>query len=169
MDGVIDAHFINALEQKFEKTRFTRVDSDTVDKLIKKDEALPSKLNDEQKKILKELIEKQMDKNKFTVDLESMSETEQPMMIMQPEFMRRMKDMSALGGGMSYMGELPDHYNLIVNSNSPVIGNLLTEPDEAKQTSTVKHLFDLALLAQNMLKGKDLSAFIKRSMDMVTK
>jgi molecular chaperone HtpG len=91
------------------------------------------------------------------------------MMIMQPEFMRRMKDMSALGGGMSYMGELPDHYNLIVNSNSPVIGNLLTETDEVKQTSTVKHLFDLALLAQNMLKGKDLSEFIKRSMDMVTK
>ena len=169
MDGVIDAHFINALEQKFEKIRFTRVDSDTVDKLIKKDEALPSKLDDEQKKILKELIEKQVDKNKFTVDLESMSETEQPMMIMQPEFMRRMKDMSALGGGMSYMGELPDHYNLIVNSNSPVIGNLLTETDEAKQTATLKHLFDLALLAQNMLKGKDLSEFIKRSMELATK
>jgi molecular chaperone HtpG len=169
MNGVIDAHFINALEQKFEKTRFTRVDSDTVDKLIKKDEALPSKLDDEQKKILKELIEKQVDKNKFTVDLESMSETEQPMMIMQPEFMRRMKDMSALGGGMSYMGELPDHYNLIVNSNNPVIGNLLTETDESKQISTVKHLFDLALLAQNMLKGKDLAEFIKRSMELATK
>jgi molecular chaperone HtpG len=169
MDGVIDAHFINALEQKFEKTRFTRVDSDTIDKLIKKDEALPSKLDDEQKKILKELIEKQVDKNKFTVDLESMSETEQPLMIMQPEFMRRMKDMSALGGGMSYMGELPDHYNLIVNSNNPVIGNLLTETDEAKQTATFKHLFDLALLAQNMLKGKDLAEFIKRSMEMATK
>ncbi len=169
MDGVIDAHFINALEQKFEKTRFTRVDSDTVDKLIKKDEALPSKLDDEQKKILKELIEKQVDKNKFTVDLESMSETEQPMMIMQPEFMRRMKDMSALGGGMSYMGELPDHYNLIVNLNSPVIGNVLTESDEGKQSATLKHLFDLALLAQNMLKGKDLSEFIKRSMELTMK
>ena len=169
MDGVIDAHFINALEQKFEKTRFTRVDSDTVDKLIKKDEAFPSKLDDDQKKILKELIEKQVDKNKFTVDLESMCETEQPMMIMQPEFMRRMKDMSALGGGMSYMGELPEHYNLIVNSNSPVIGNLLPETDAAKQTAIIKHLFDLALLAQNMLKGKDLSEFIKRSMEMATK
>jgi molecular chaperone HtpG len=169
MDGVIDAHFINALEQKFEKTRFTRVDSDTVDKLIKKDEAFPSKLDEDQKKILKDLIEKQVDKNKFTVDLESMSETEQPMMIMQPEFMRRMKDMSALGGGMSYMGELPEHYNLIVNSNNPMIGNLLLETDAAKQTATIKHLFDLALLAQNMLKGKDLSEFIKRSMEMATK
>jgi len=169
MDGVIDAHFINTLEQKLEKTRFTRVDSDTVDKLIKKDEAIPSKLDDEQKKSLKEIIEKQVDKAKFTVELESMSESEQPMMIMQPEFMRRMKDMSALGGGMSYMGELPDHYNLIVNANSPVIGNLLTETDENKQTNTLKHIFDLALLAQNMLKGKELSEFIKRSMELATK
>ena len=169
MDGILDAHFINTLEQKFEKTRFTRVDSDNVDKLIKKDEALPSKLDDEQKKILKELVEKQVDKDKFTVDIESMSETEQPMMIMQPEFMRRMKDMSALGGGMSYMGELPEHYNLVVNANSEVISHLLQETDEAKQTVTLKHLFDLALLAQNMLKGKDLSEFIKRSMEMATK
>jgi molecular chaperone HtpG len=169
MDGVIDAHFINALEQKFEKTRFTRVDSDTVDKLIKKDEAVPSKLDDDQKKALKELIEKQVDKAKFTVELESMSESEQPMMIMQPEFMRRMKDMSALGGGMAYIGELPEHYNLIVNANSQAIGNLLTETDEAKQTTTIKHIFDLALLAQNMLKGKDLAEFIKRSMEMATK
>jgi molecular chaperone HtpG len=169
MDGVIDAHFINSLEQKFEKTRFTRVDSDSVDKLIKKDETFPSKLDEEQKKTLKELIEKQVDKNKFTVELESMSETDQPFMIMQPEFMRRMKDMSALGGGMSYMGELPDHYNLIVNSNNPVIGKLLVESDESKQTSTIKHLLDLALLAQNMLKGKDLSEFIKRNMELATK
>jgi molecular chaperone HtpG len=169
MDGVIDAHFINSLEQKFEKTRFTRVDSDSVDKLIKKDETFPSKLDEEQKKTLKELIEKQVDKNKFTVELESMSETDQPFMIMQPEFMRRMKDMSALGGGMSYMGELPDHYNLVVNSNNPVIGKLLVESDESKQTSTIKHLLDLALLAQNMLKGKDLSEFIKRNMELATK
>ena len=169
MDGVIDAHFINALEQKLEKTRFTRVDADTVDKLIKKDETFPSKLDEEQKKSLKDLIEKHVDKNKFTVELESMSETEQPLMIMQPEFIRRMKDMSALGGGMSYMGDLPDHYNLIVNSNSPVIGKLLAETDETKQASTIKHLFDLALLAQNMLKGKDLSEFIKRSMEFTIK
>ena len=166
MDGVIDAHFINALEQKLEKTHFTRVDSDTIDKLIKKDEAFPSKLDDDQKKNLKELIEKQVDKSKFTVEVESMSESEQPLMIMQPEFMRRMKDMSLLGGGMSYMGELPDHYNLIVNSNSPAIGKILSETNEVKQTSIIRHLFDLAQLAQNMLKGKELSEFIKRTTDM---
>jgi molecular chaperone HtpG len=169
LDGVIDAHFINALEQKLEKTRFTRVDSDSVDKLIKKDETFPSKLDDEQKKTLKEIIEKQVDKTKFTIEIESMSESEQPLMIMQPEFMRRMKDMSALGGGMSYMGELPDHYNLVVNSNNPVISKILAEPDETKQTATIKHLFDLALLAQNMLKGKDLAEFIKRNMESAIK
>jgi molecular chaperone HtpG len=166
MDGVIDAHFINALEQKLEKTHFTRVDADTIDKLIKKDEVFPSKLDDDQKKNLKELIEKQVDKSKFTIEIESMSESEQPLMIMQPEFMRRMKDMSLLGGGMSYMGELPDHYNLFVNSNSPAIARILAESNETKQTSVIRHLFDLAQLAQNMLKGKELAAFIKRSTDL---
>jgi molecular chaperone HtpG len=166
MDGVIDAHFINALEQKLEKTHFTRVDADTIDKLIKKDEVFPSKLDDDQKKNLKELIEKQVDKSKFTIEIESMSESEQPLMIMQPEFMRRMKDMSLMGGGMSYMGELPDHYNLFVNSNSPAIARILAESNETKQTSVIRHLFDLAQLAQNMLKGKELAEFIKRSTDL---
>ncbi|MCX6243319.1 MAG: molecular chaperone HtpG [Bacteroidetes bacterium] len=169
MDGILDAHFINALEQKFEKTRFTRVDADNVDKLIKKEEAIPSKLDDDQKNKLKELIEKQVEKGKFTVVVESMSETGQPMMVMQPEFMRRMKDMSALGGGMSYMGELPEQYNLVVNSNNEVINRILKEDDEAKQASGIKELFNLALLAQNMLKGKELSDFIKRTTEMIGK
>ncbi len=168
LDGVIDAHFINTLEQKFEKTRFARVDADTVEKLIPKEEPMPSKLDDEQKKVLQEMIEKQVDKAKFSVIFESMSETDQPILVMQPEFMRRMKDMSALGGGgMSFMGQLPENYNLVINSNSPVIGKLLTEKDEAKNSMTIKSLFDLALLAQNMLKGKDLSDFIKRSLEKV--
>jgi molecular chaperone HtpG len=153
MDGMIDSHFINTIEQKFDKSHFTRVDSDTIDNLIKKEESLPSKLNDDQKKILQNLIEKQVDKAKFTVMFESLSETEQPLVIIQPEFMRRMKDMSLLGGGMSYMGELPEHYNLVVNSNHNMIGKILLEADEAKQTSIIRHLFDIARLSQNMLKG----------------
>jgi len=169
MDGILDAHFINTLEQKFEKTRFTRVDSDNVDKLIKKEESIPSKLDDNQQKNLKELVEKQVEKGKFTVVVESMGETEQPMMVMQPEFLRRMKDMSALGGGMSYMGQLPEQYNLVVNANSDVIGRILLESDEAKQCSGIKELFNLALLAQNMLKGKDLSDFIRRTTEMIGK
>jgi len=167
LDGIIDAHFINALEQKLEKTRFTRVDSDTVDKLVKKEDALPSKLNEDQQKSLKELIEKQIDTKKFTIIFESLSETESPLLITQNEFMRRMKDMSALGGGYNFMGEMPETYNLVVNSNSLLIGHLLLETDGGKQAATVKQLFDLALLSQNILKGKDLADFIKRSTELV--
>jgi molecular chaperone HtpG len=169
MDGILEAHFINTLEQKLEKTRFTRVDSDTIDKLIKKEDALPSKLNDDQQKSIKELIEKQIDAKKFTVVFESLSEKEAPLQITQNEFMRRMKDMSALGGGGGYgfMGEMPENYNLVVNSNNPLVTRLLLEPEMEKQTGTIKQLFDLALLAQNMLKGKDLAEFIKRSTDQI--
>ena len=167
MDGMIDAHFISNLEQKLEKSHFSRVDADTVDNLIKKEDSMPSKLDDEQKKQLQELIEKQVDKQKFTISFESLSETEQPMLITQPEYMRRMKEMSAMGGGMSYMGELPDHYNLVVNTNHPVIGRMLSESQGEKQEEIIKHIFDLSLLAQNLLKGKDLAEFIKRSTEMV--
>ncbi|MEI6436420.1 MAG: molecular chaperone HtpG [Bacteroidota bacterium] len=169
MDGVLESHFINTLEQKLEKTRFTRVDADTVDKLIKKDDVLPSKLNEEQQKVLKEIMEKQIDDKKFTITFESMSEKESPILITQNEFMRRMKDMSALGGGGGYgfMGEMPENYTLVVNSNNPIVGRLLLEPDGGKQASTIKQLFDLALLAQNMLKGKELAEFIRRSMEQV--
>ena len=170
MDGILEAHFINTLEQKLEKTRFTRVDSDTVDKLIKKDDVLPSKLNDDQQKSIKDLIEKQVDSKKFTVVFESLSEKDSPLLITQNEFMRRMKDMSALGGGGGYgfMGEMPENYNLVVNSNNPLVGRLLLETEQEKQDGTIKQLFDLALLAQNMLKGKDLAEFIKRSTEQMT-
>jgi molecular chaperone HtpG len=117
--------------------------------------------------MLKDLIEKQVDKAKFTVMFESLSETEQPLIITQPEFIRRMKDMSLLGGGMSYMGELPEHYNLVVNSNNNIISKMLLETDEAKQASIIQHLFDIARLSQNMLKGKELNEFIKRSTEMI--
>lgn len=167
MDGVIDAHFINTLEQKLEKTRFARVDSDTVDKLIRKEDAQPSKLNEEQQKALKEMMEKQVDTKRFILHFESLSENEAPLMITQPEFMRRMKDMAALGGGMAFMGEMPETFNLVVNSNHALIGRLLLEPDGGKQAASIRQLVDLALLSQNMLKGKDLSEFIRRSTDLI--
>ncbi len=169
MDGIIEAHFINTLEQKFEKTRFTRVDSDTVDKLIKKEDALPSKLTDDQQKALKEMIEKQIDAKKFTVTFESLSEKDSPLIVTQNEFMRRMKDMSAMGGGggYSFMGEMPENYNLVVNSNNPVISRLLIEPDEVNQAGTIRQLFDLSLLAQNLLKGKELAEFIRRTTEKI--
>ncbi|NCA75391.1 MAG: molecular chaperone HtpG [Alphaproteobacteria bacterium] len=168
MDGILESHFINTLEQKFEKTRFTRVDADTVDKLIKKEEAFPMKLNEDQQKAVKELLEKQIDTKKFTVVFESLSEKDQPMMIVQNEFIRRMKDMSALGGGgYGFMGEMPDNYNLVVNANHQLIGKVLVEPDNGKQQEILRQLFDLALLGQNLLRGKDLADFIKRSTEKI--
>jgi len=167
MDNVLDSHFINQLERKFEKTRFARVDADTIDKLIPKDDSLPSKLSEDQKNTLKPIIEKQIDKSKFMVQFESLSESEQPIIITQPEFMRRMRDMSAVGGSPSYFGQMPDQYNLIVNSNHPLIGKLLDEKDEDKQNKFAKQLTDLALLSQNLLKGEELTKFIKRSVDLI--
>lgn len=168
MDGIIEAHYINTLEQKFEKTRFTRVDGDTIDKLIRKEEPQPSKLSEEQQKSLKELIEKQVDSKRFTVVFESLSEKDAPLLVTQNEFMRRMKDMSALGGGgYGFMGEMPENYNLVVNANNPVIGKTLLEADELKQADTIRQLIDLSLLAQNLLKGKELAEFIRRTTDRI--
>lgn len=166
MDTVIDSHFINVLERKLEKSNFVRVDAETIDKLIQKNDELPSKITEEQKNILKPIIEKQINKDRFSVVFESLSETEQPMMITQPEFMRRMRDMSALGGSGFY-GNLPEQYNLIVNSNHPLITKLLDEKDEEKQGKLTKQLTDLALLSQNLLKGEELTNFIKRSVGLI--
>jgi molecular chaperone HtpG len=167
MDGIIDPHFINTLEQKLEKTRFARVDADTVDKLIRKEDPMPSRLNDDQQKSLREMIEKQVDTKKFHIVFESLSEADPPVLITQPEFLRRMKDMAALGGGMNFMGEMPDSYNLVVNSNHRIISKVLLEPDGAKQASSLHQLFDLALLSQSMLKGKELAEFIRRSTELI--
>ncbi|MCK4639009.1 MAG: molecular chaperone HtpG [Bacteroidales bacterium] len=167
MDGILDNHFINTLEQKMTDTTFKRVDSDTIDNLIKKEDALPSKLDDKQKEALKPVIERNINKDKFTVVFENLSETDLPFTIIRPEFMRRMKDMSALGGGMDYMGNLPEQYNLVVNSNNPLICKILDEKDQAKQDETVKQIYDLALLSQNLLKGKELTSFIQRSVDII--
>ena len=167
MDGVLDNHFINAIEHKFEKTVFTRVDADVIDKLIQKEDALPSKLSQEEQDKLKPIIENSISKDKFSLVFESLSETDQPVIITQPEYMRRMKDMSAMGGGMSYMGELPDHYNMVINTNHPVIGKILNETDESLRTNLIKQVTDLALLSQSMLKGEDLTNFIKRSVEII--
>lgn len=168
LDGVLDSHFINTMEQKENTTRFVRVDSDTVDKLIKTDEELPSKLDDKQKEELKPIIERSIDKEKFSVVFESLSEADVPFMITRPEFMRRMKDMSALGGGgMMGMDNLPDQYNLIVNANHPIIGRIMDAKKEENQDQIVKQVYDLALLSQNLLKGKALTDFVKRSVDLL--
>lgn len=167
MDSPLDAHYINHLETKLKDTQFVRVDSDTVEKLIKKDETQVSKLNEEEQNKIKPVIEGVVAKDKFTVVFESLSETDAPMLITRPEFMRRMKDMSAMGGGMSFYGSMPDMYNLVVNANHPLISKILSEGDSAKQTQLAKQAADLALLSQGLLKGEELTKFIKRSVEMI--
>jgi molecular chaperone HtpG len=168
LDSMLTAHLVGKLEQTVENSTFARIDADTIDKLIDKNEEIPSKLSDEDKEKLKPVIEEVVEKSKFTVQFESMNETDQPMTVVQPEFMRRMKDMSAVGGGMNmFGGAMPDSYNLVVNVNHPVISKMLTEKDAALQKQIAKQTADLALLSQNMLKGEELTNFIKRSIELI--
>ena len=168
MDSVLNSHYINLLEQKIEKTRFVRVDGDTVEKLIAHDDNIPEKLSQEEKDKLKPIIENEVDKARFTVQLESMESDDQPMVITQNEFMRRYKEMSQTsGGGMGFYGEMPDRYNLVVNINHPLIEQVLKEQDAEKQKQLVHQLTDLALLSNGLLKGEALTQFIKRSVKMI--
>ena len=165
MDGFLDTHFINMLEQKLEKSRFTRVDADIIDKLIEKEDAHPSKLSSEETEKLKGLFEGNVEKEKFTVQVESLSENDLPVMITQNEFMRRYQDMSKISGQPSF-GNF-EHYNLVVNGNHPLAGRILGETDEDKKVALTKQLIDLAMLSQNILTGEKLSDFVKRSVEML--
>ncbi|MBO4586221.1 MAG: molecular chaperone HtpG [Bacteroidales bacterium] len=168
MDSPLESHFINLLEQKIEKTRFVRVDSDTVEKLIPHDDNIPEKLSKEEKEKLQPIIEGEIDKQKFNVQLESLEENDAPMQVTQSEFMRRYREMAQTsGGGMGFYGELPENYNLVVNINHPLIGRVLNETDTEKQKELVHQLTDLALLGNGLLKGEALSRFLKRSVEMI--
>ncbi|MGP1447597.1 MAG: molecular chaperone HtpG [Candidatus Limimorpha sp.] len=166
MDGLLDSHFISNFEQKKEHCLFARVDSNTIDKLIvKKDDQEPgSKLDDRQKESLKAAFEKVIDKLRFNVEFSNEAEGGSPVEITQNEWMRRMKDMEAMGGSpMSFYGSMPDSYTLMLNTNHPVISALL-DKEEAEQETAIQQIYDLALLSKNLLKGKDLSEFVKRNM-----
>lgn len=174
MDSPLDSHFVNQLEQKLENSSFARVDADIIDKLINKDEEAPSKLTDEEKEKLKPIFEKQVNPDaeegkpgKFTVQFENLSENEMPVVITQPEFMRRMADMQKLNGqsGMMGMGGM-EFYNMVVNANHPKVGEILRSKGDNKEKKA-KQLCDLALLSQGLLKGKELSEFLKRSVEMI--
>ncbi len=232
LDGQLDVHLINHLETKFKDSRFVRVDSDVIEKLIQKEEAKKSKLTDEQKDDLKDVFNVRVKaKEMYNVVFEVLDENESPVLITQSEFMRRMKDMAQMGGGMNFYGDLPDSYNLVVNPNHPLVGkvydDLRTEAgtkldengkerkrlkeevdfmekehskkkaDEVSQlekddleklrkeleavessrkeildafgnnNKIVKQLIDLALLSNNMLRGEDLSSFVKRSVELL--
>ncbi len=232
MDGQLDTHFINHLETKFKNSRFVRVDSDVIDKLIQKEDNADSKLAAEQQNDLSVVFKSMLPEQPiFTVSFENIGETDNPVTITQSEFMRRMKDMSATGGGMGFYGDMPDSYNLVINSNHPLIVKLAGEMEKtagkellkikekaepiksskdelekankpkkdeeiskddkerlddlnkkledlenkretrlrkfAESNKLVKQLIDLALLSNNMLKGEDLSKFVKRSIELM--
>ena len=166
LDGILDAHFISTLEQKYGDCQFARVDSASIDKLIEKEEeSKESKLNDEQKETVKKAFEEIIDKTSFNVEFSNLSETDAPVEIIQNEFMRRMKEMSAMNG-MSMWGGMPDSYTLMLNANNPVIAGLV-DKNEEEQKNTIHQLYDLARLSKNLLKGKDLNEFVKRSFNEI--
>ena len=166
LDSPIVPHLIQKLESSKENVSFARVDADHINNLIKKDEPKISKLNDSDKETLKKEIEKSINDTKFTVQLEDLDSTDAPFTLTQPEFFRRMKDMQATGGGgMFAMGGFPEMYNLVVNANSDFAGELLKKDNDDEKKTMINQALDLAKLSQNLLKGKELTDFIKRSFE----
>jgi len=169
IDGPLAPHFISQVEQKNEKVKFKRIDSDVVEKLIEKDEELPSVLSEDQKKDIKAALEKFVDTKIYHVEFASLSPNDAPFIITQNEFMRRMKEQSLMGGGGFY-GTLPDSYNLVANSNHKLFSETISnaEGGVVLQESKVKQAIDLALLSKGLLKGESLDLFVKRSYSMMT-
>ncbi|SMD41719.1 molecular chaperone HtpG [Aquiflexum balticum DSM 16537] len=167
MDSPIDSHFIQHVEGKEEKTQLKRVDADVAEKLIQKEDTYANLLTEEQSTQVKEIFEKAINNKDYTVEVEGLSPEEMPVTVTMDEFMRRMKDMAQMGGGMSFYGAMPDHYKVAINGNHPVIDKLLKSEDEAEKEKLAKQSFDLALLSQGMLTGKDLTEFVKRSVELI--
>lgn len=180
LDGQLDVHLAGMLESKFEKSRFVRIDSDIIDNIIKKEDLKDSDLNDEQKEKLNEAFKSQLpviDKVDFSFDYKPLKENVQPIQITQDEYMRRMKEMAALQTGMAFYGDMPDHYKMVVNTNHPLVKQILSDVEAKDKDAVVEYaagsaimrqLIDLALLSNNMLKGEALSSFIKRSTDIIS-
>jgi len=170
LDSPIVPHLIQKLETSKEKISFARVDADHINNLIKKDEPIISKLNETEKESLKKNVEESINDTKFTVQLEDLDSSDAPFTITQPEFMRRMKDMQATGGGgMFGMGGFPEMYNLVVNSNSDFASKILATENAEEKSAQIKYALDLAKLSQNLLKGKELTDFIQRSYKQLEK
>lgn len=168
LDSPIVSHLIQKLEGSKENIHFARVDADHIDNLINKDETKISKLSDAEKETLKPLIEEVIPKKTYTVQLEAMDSNANAFIITQPEFMRRMKEMQATGGGgFMGMGNFPEMYNLVVNTNNELVGKILATKTKKKQEALIKQAFDLAKLSQNLLQGEDLTNFIKRSFELI--
>lgn len=163
-DHMIDSHFIGKLEQKLEKVQFKRVDSDSAEKLIDKDEKLESVLSEDESKKIKELFEKHIDNNNKTFEVEALATTDLPVSLTLPEFMRRMQEMSASSG--MPMGQMPESFTVVINGNHNLIQSIL-KADETKQEELIKQAFDIALLSQGKLKGAKLTSFLNRSLELI--
>ena len=170
LDGVLDSHFINTLEQKLDKCQFRRVDSDTIDKLIVKDEKVESVMSQADQEKLKALFEKAINNPAMTVTVDSHAPDYLPVTVTMSEWSRRMKDMAKTGGGGMYgfMGSMPDQYAVSVNSNHAIAQKIVSATDEPHQLELAKQAFDLALLSQGLLTGADLTNFIKRSVELAS-
>lgn len=167
MDSPIDSHFINQLEQKLEKTSLKRVDAAVADKLIDKAENLSHVLTEDETKKIKEIFEKAINNKSMHVEVEGLNPEEFPVTITMEEFMRRMKEMAQNGGGMGLYGAFPDSYKVAINGNHHIISKILKAEEEDTQIKLAKQTYDLAMLSQGMLSGKDLTEFVKRSVDMI--
>ncbi|NSL88539.1 molecular chaperone HtpG [Chitinophaga solisilvae] len=169
METLVDAAFINNIESKWENVQFTRVDADIADHLIDKDENGTTVLSEEQEGALKDIFTAQITQPNIKVELKGLSGESQPVIVTRPEFMRRMKDMASMGGGgMNWYASMPDEINMTVNANHPVYLNILEEKDNELQQKQIRNLADLALLSQNLLTGADLTAFVNRSVELLT-
>ena len=166
LDSPIVPHLIQKLESKKENISFARVDSDSIDNLIKKEDSIVSKLDDKEKDKLKNYIEAVIPKEKYTIQLEALDSKELPFIITQPEFMRRMKDMQQSGGNNMF-GSMPEIHNVIVNVNNDLVNTIFSSKSKAKRERLIKQSLDLARLSQNLLKGEELTSFIKRSFDII--
>ncbi|MCS7019309.1 MAG: molecular chaperone HtpG [Cytophagales bacterium] len=163
LNGIIDSHFAGFLERKFEKVQLKRVDAETIDKLIEKTDTSTVILSEEEKKEVTELYKKISGKD--TVTVSALSSDELPVSIIVPEFFRRMKEMAMVGGGMDYARQMPDQMSIVINGNHPLINKLVKAQTPEEKEKIARHTYDLALLAQNMLNGKDLTAFLNRSLE----
>lgn len=167
LDSPIVAHLIQKLEGSNEKTSFVRVDADSIENLIKKEENQISKLSEEETEKLKDFVTTAIDNTAYTVQPEALDSEATPFRITQPEFMRRMKEMQAVGGGMMGFGGFPEMYNLVVNTNSPLVSQILSTTDEVARKALISQSFDLARLSQGLLKGEALTEFVKRSFSLL--
>jgi len=167
MNSPIDTHFISQLEQKLEKTSLKRVDADVIDKLISKDDTPEHVLSKDEAEKVKGIFEKAISRPNMNVEIESLNPTEFPVIVTMDEFMRRMKDMSQMGGGMSFYGSMPDNYKVTINGNHKLISRILQTESEEEQTGLAKQAFDLALLSQGMLSGAELTEFVSRSVNYI--